>query len=1011
MNLTSKKTRRALGALCSTTVVAALGWWTSAASAAGVTLGLGPTATSVSIIDTDPHSAPATTYGVKVTGVTNVGSDPLRLSVLTGPTGGSVSYERIAGNGAPSADVDGAATTLAANSAAAATSISTAASIAADSVIRIGTGATADYAVTGTPSGAGPYTIPIAYPAGGLPLAHTSGDAVTVVTTSFLPVAVGTSAEVRSYAAGDNVYLGATVPGTYTVQLYQDRNGNQAYDSGLDDATPVVTLNVKDVTAATASTVDDLDFALTAPTAVDLGQTITVTSAAALTTSDTRGINGGTGVGQLGEAIAAAMTVTFANGGIAGASAPTFNGSVFTKTSAATSAAAPAGAPVTSTVTLGSAGTATVSTVVSDNSVTGLTLETADNANVKFATPAATVRSGTASVTYTAHATKAGPADVAGAVVWFTLAGTSGITLSDLTANGAAVPNTGKVSALTNASGVATLVVTSTKTANTNAYTVSASSNAVNSTPATVTATYADAAATSVASTNVAAAVGTSVTVSGTVVDQWAQAFTPANPGVQASLAVNRAGSRPDFSVSVNIVNGAFSYTVPDVADNTTPVVDSFTWTVGAVNSGALQIQWLASVTPGSVTLSSLDANITFPVPAATTYTPADTAATHAVSFKAVVKDAGAVALPYTTFTVTGTPGVYFVDSAGKAQTSLTVRTNSAGQISPDTTANGINVFFTKTGSASLTVTAGAATATTGAFTVSATTDDYIVSVNDASGAPGANITVDGMVKDAFGNPVPNITPTVNIVGGFGSLLGGVSTTGADGSFHATIVTGSSDSGTASVVAKINGGAADPAAAAYLTTGLSLPAGVNTATGTLTLAPDKVTITSPESRVGAGTVPVTGTAKPNATVDIYTKPAGTGAPFLWVDTTVADDTGAFALDMMVDRATSFVAKSGSITSLRSTTLVESTVKLTATALGGGRVKVTGTGGPAAKTSMSFTWVRSPISQARIGLLTTDSNGVGSFVWRTSLRGPVTIRVYYKAPGCELAHTTADVTIR
>ena len=51
------------------------------------------------------------------------------------------------------------------------------------------------------------------------------------------------------------------------------------------------------------------------------------------------------------------------------------------------------------------------------------------------------VRPGTGSVTYTATATGAGATKIAGATVWFTLAGTSGITLGDLTANGAAVPS------------------------------------------------------------------------------------------------------------------------------------------------------------------------------------------------------------------------------------------------------------------------------------------------------------------------------------------------------------------------------------------------------------------------------------------------------------------------------------------------------------------------------------------------------------------------------------------
>ncbi|MBI1758526.1 MAG: hypothetical protein HYR62_04785 [Actinobacteria bacterium] len=1023
MNLTSKKTRRAVGALCSTTVVAALGWWTSAASAAGVTLDLGPNATSVSIVDTNPNTAPANSYGLKVTGTTNVSTDPLRLKVLTGPAGGSVSYERVAANGTPAALSDGAATTLSANSAAAATSVSTVATIATGSLIRIGTGATADYAITGVASGAGPYTIPIAAPSGGLPLAHTSGDAVTV-TTSFVPVALSASGQVLNYAAGDNIYLGTTVPGTYTVQLFQDRNGNQVYDSAQDDATPVLTVDVKDVTAATASTSDDLNFVLTAPAAIDLGQTITATSAAALTTTDTRGLNSGTGVGKLGEAIAAAMTFTFANGGVAGSSgAPTFNGTVFTKTTAAASAAASSSAPVTTTATLGSAA-AVVSTVVADNTVTTVALTTATTANVKLVTAAATVRVGTGSVTYTATATKAGPTAVAGVTVWFTLAAGSGTALTDLTANGAAVPSTGLVSAVTDATGVATLAVTSTKTANTNAYTVQAQSNNIitdndggtgGNQP--ITTTYATAAVTTVtAAGNFAAAVGGSVSVTGTVTDQWSQLFTPTTPGVQAVVGVDRnvdgdTADANEFTSNVDIVAGAFSYSVPDVSGNTTANDDQYRWTVSAVNSSWKAIKWLSSVTPASVSLTSLSAGTTFPIPAATTFTPAASGATNGVSFKAVLKDAAATALPYTTFTLTGTPGVYFLDSASKAQTSLTVRTNGSGQISPDESANGVTVFFTKTGSASVTVTAGAATGTTGAFTVNPATEAYKVSVANVTGAPGANITVNGTVLDAFGNVVPAITPTATVVGSFGSLLGAASATATDGTFHAVLVTGSNDSGTTSLIAKINGGAANPAAVAYLTTGLTLAAGVNTATATVTVAPDTVSITAPASRTGAGAVTVSGTAKAGATVDIYAKATGGTDPFQWVDSTVASGTGTYSVSVTISRSTSFVAKVGSLTSSVVATTVLSTVKLTAVALGGGKVKLTGTGGPAAQTGMSFTLVVSPIKQSPIASVTTNSSGVGSFTWKTSLRGARTIRVYYKAPGCEIASATVTVTVK
>ena len=76
----------------------------------------------------------------------------------------------------------GVATTLSANTAAAATSITTAASIPAASTIMIDTGVNVEYAVTGTPSGAGPFTIPITSPASGLRFAHLS--AVAVVAAS-----------------------------------------------------------------------------------------------------------------------------------------------------------------------------------------------------------------------------------------------------------------------------------------------------------------------------------------------------------------------------------------------------------------------------------------------------------------------------------------------------------------------------------------------------------------------------------------------------------------------------------------------------------------------------------------------------------------------------------------------------------------------------------------------------------------------------------------------------------
>lgn len=80
----------------------------------------------------------------------------------------------------------GVSTTLSANTAAGATSITTALSIPAGSTIKLtDSGNTnVEYAVTGTPTGGGPYTIPIVTPAAGLLYAHTSPTCTVVSQTT-----------------------------------------------------------------------------------------------------------------------------------------------------------------------------------------------------------------------------------------------------------------------------------------------------------------------------------------------------------------------------------------------------------------------------------------------------------------------------------------------------------------------------------------------------------------------------------------------------------------------------------------------------------------------------------------------------------------------------------------------------------------------------------------------------------------------------------------------------------
>lgn len=85
----------------------------------------------------------------------------------------------LAGIIGPDTVTPGVSTTLSASTIVGATTISTAASIPLGSIIAIDTGTKIEYATTGTPTGSGPYTIPITVPATGLTQTHSS--AVTVV--------------------------------------------------------------------------------------------------------------------------------------------------------------------------------------------------------------------------------------------------------------------------------------------------------------------------------------------------------------------------------------------------------------------------------------------------------------------------------------------------------------------------------------------------------------------------------------------------------------------------------------------------------------------------------------------------------------------------------------------------------------------------------------------------------------------------------------------------------------
>ncbi len=119
---------------------------------------------------------------------------------------------------------------------------------------------------------------------------------------------------------------------------------------------------------------------------------------------------------------------------------------------------------------------------------------------------------------------------------------------------------------------------------------------------------------------------------------------------------------------------------------------------------------WASSVTPATAALATLNANA---LPEAR---PTEDSSNHStvnpLALVGTVKDSGGNLLKFTDFTLTGTAGVYFVDSAGDLQTTLSAKTNNPGQIQVASNQSGasVNVVFTKVGSATITLTAGSAT-------------------------------------------------------------------------------------------------------------------------------------------------------------------------------------------------------------------------------------------------------------------------------------------------------------
>jgi hypothetical protein len=192
--------------------------------------------------------------------------------------------------------------------------------------------------------------------------------------------------------------------------------------------------------------------------------------------------------------------------------------------------------------------------------------------------------------------------------------------------------------------------------------------------------------------------------------------------------------------------------------------------------------------------------------------------------------------------------------------------------------------------------------------------------------------------------------------------------------------------------------------------------GTYTSVGTVTVTvptppvvvPTTVTLTGPSSRVGRGTVTLSGTTKAGSVVDIYLKPTE-GALGL-IDTVTADSEGAFTANVTISRTTTFVAKVGAVTSSAKTVTVVSTVRFASfRVLGDGRVRLTADGGPNGSGTIIFYRKISATQIAQIGRVTANSSGDGSLTVRVGA-GAKTFRVTYTSPGARVS-SQASLSLR
>jgi hypothetical protein len=971
MNHTTRRTRRGLIAFASTAAIVG----------AGVGIGTGPA-----------HAATSLTLAPTTTSITTLNfGDQILVNALLAPHADATFAMRV---------TDDPATTTAVK-------LKFDSYTAPTGVTPVGT-PTLFYSqqATGSPDG---------------PLTWTSADGRTLTTP-------GTTDITPALTEGQDTFLTTNEPGTYTFHFL-----DEGITAGTDDdvLSPTITMTVKDAFAASASTTDDWVPTVTNSTAsAGIGDPITGrVSLSSLTAIDSRGSS--SGIGVVSSKCAALLGMAF-TGAPAGLSTDLSGGGTdYTATVAVTSALnmgtrlIPVGVTgeagtVTTTAYFDSAGDAsyataignTANTVLATNNVTAVALDAMDvTGTVKEAAGAVSVKTGTASVTYTATITDTDTVK-SGNVVYFSLSGTDRASLStDGTAVDSATTSDPRIySAVTDATGVATLVVTDSATTRVG-YTVDADSNGA-AAPLTMTAAYGDAAVGSVEVTSTSGqlhpSVGSPATLSGRVLDQFGGVYQPSGGQIQ-QVSVLVDVNDPDCAFDTasvtgysTISSGLFTYTYTPTV---TPLVGQcdafqFNYATGPKTVDSA-IQWTSVDSPASVSLTTPITGATgVAVPEFDTVAPVqpDSFGDITAKVSGVVKDASGTAMAYKSVTLTGTDGVYFSTSSTGSDlvTTITPASDVSGIFSA-------YAFFTKSGPATITATSGTAT-TTSTVTTVVPTDAYTVTLNAAEVAPSSTTIVSGTVTDMFGNPVTAATVNIsNSMTSLGVLSPSAPVTNADGGFSATFTAGSTP-GEATLTATLAGQSTNKKPDAIWTTTAALtplPAdGVYTTTAILNVGADvgtELTLTGPTSRSGYGWVTLTGTADPLTEVDIHSKAYGTGSSYLWVDTVTADDTGAFSSMLWVNKSTVFIAKTSTKTSAAHTVTVSSTARLvTAYSHRHGRVYVVSVGGPK---GYGYGTLYRVVNGQIVRMQSKKANYWGGIAFDAWSPGRYQLlRVYYWAPG-------------